>query len=72
MSRKCSICEKQRVLAWRIIKSRSKYNPTIKVKKYPNLQWVRVPADVKKKHYKDFAGKRVMVCTKCMKDIYKS
>ncbi|MBU3923090.1 hypothetical protein KJ684_02545 [Patescibacteria group bacterium] len=41
-------------------KLRSNYNPTIKKRKYPNLQWVKLGD-----------GKRVKACTKCIKAINK-
>ena len=44
------------MMVWRLKKLRGKYNPTIKKRKYPNLQWVRLPS-----------GKRVLACTKCIK-----
>jgi len=44
----------------RRVKLRGKYNPTIKKRKYPNLQWVRLPS-----------GKRVKACTKCIKALGK-
>jgi len=71
MSRECPICKKKSLTAWRIKKLRGKYNPTIKKRKYPNLQWVRVPIDTKKKLYKEFAGKRILVCTKCIRTLVK-
>jgi hypothetical protein len=43
-----------------LVKLRGKYNPTAKVRKYPNLQWARTPE-----------GKRVLACTKCIKRIAK-
>ena len=56
MAKQCSICGKKYTLVWKRIKLRGKYNPTIKKRKYPNLQWVRLPS-----------GKRVLACTKCIK-----
>ncbi len=71
MAKQCAICGKKSVLAWRLKKLRGKYNPTIKRKKYPNLQWVRVPIDIKKPAYKNFAGQRILACTKCIKAMAK-
>jgi hypothetical protein len=48
------------MLTWRIKKLRGKYNPTIKKKKRPNLQWVKLPS-----------GERVKACTKCIKALVK-
>jgi len=56
MARKCSICGKRGILAWRLSKLRGKYNPTVKRKQYPNLQWLKLPS-----------GKRILACTKCIK-----
>jgi len=49
----------------------SRYNPSIKTRKYPNLQWVTVPAETTKKKYKEFAGKRILACAKCIKALGK-
>jgi len=47
-------------MAGKLNKLRGKYNPTAKKRKYPNLQWVRLPS-----------GKRVLACTKCIKTLAK-
>jgi len=60
MAKQCSICGKKYTWAWRRVKLRGKYNPTIKKKKKPNLQWVRLPS-----------GERVKACTKCIKALSK-
>jgi len=52
----CTICGKKSGMAVTLVKLRGKYNPTNKVRKYPNLQWARLPN-----------GKRVLACTKCIK-----
>lgn len=39
---------------------RGHYNPTGKSRKYPNLQWAKV------------SGKRVKICTDCIKTLHKS
>ncbi len=57
-SKICTICEKRSGMAWQLVKLRGKFNPTQKVRKYPNLQWTRLPD-----------GKRVLACTKCIKAI---
>ena len=49
----------------------SKYNPTPKKRKYPNLQSLNVPEDVKRPAYKPYAGKKVIACTKCIKTLSK-
>jgi len=53
-------------------KLRGKYNPTGKKRKYPNLQWVRIPIDIKKPAYRKFVGKRILACAKCIKALGKS
>ena len=67
MAKKCTICGKKSILVWRLVKLRGKYNPVIKRRVKPNLQWVRIPVGIKSKHYKKFAGKRILACTKCIK-----
>ncbi len=71
MAKECTICGKKSIMVWRLKKLRGRYNPTVKKRKYPNLQWVRIPIDTKRKAYKKFAGKRVLACTKCIKAIGK-
>ncbi len=60
MSQKCENCGKTSTLVWRLKKLRGKYNPTIKKRKYPNLQWAHLAS-----------GKRVKYCTKCIKAMNK-
>jgi ribosomal protein L28 len=67
MARKCAICGKKSTLVWRLVKLRGKYNPTIKRRVYPNLQWARIPIGIGKESYRKFAGKRILACTKCIK-----
>jgi hypothetical protein len=52
----CTICGKKSGMTVTIVKLRGKYNPTDKVRKYPNLQWMKL---------RD--GKRVLACAKCIK-----
>ena len=56
MARQCAICGKRGRMVGRLKKLRGKYNPTIKKRKYPNLQWVTLAS-----------GQRVKACTKCIK-----
>ncbi|MDO8470422.1 MAG: L28 family ribosomal protein [bacterium] len=56
MTKTCALCGKQRNMAWRLVKLRGKYNPTIKHAQRPNLQWLRLKS-----------GERVYACTKCIK-----
>jgi ribosomal protein L28 len=71
MARQCAICGKKSTIVIRLKKLRGKYNPTIKKRKYPNLQWVKIPFDVKKAAYKKFAGQRILACAKCIKTLAK-
>jgi len=52
----CTICGKKSSMNVTLVKLRGKYNPTSKVRKYPNLQWMKLPS-----------GKRVLACAKCIK-----
>ena len=58
----CTICKKHSSINTVLVKLRGKYNPTTKRRKYPNLQWVRLPSCNGKP-----AGKRVLACAKCIK-----
>ncbi len=60
MARVCAICEKSSRMVGKLVKLRGKYNPTIRLRKQPNLQWVKLPS-----------GKRVKACTKCIKALAK-
>jgi len=59
-SKICTICEKKSGMSWSLVKLRGKYNPTQKIRKYPNLQWARLGS-----------GERVLACTKCIKAMAK-
>ena len=72
MPRKCLICEKKSVIASQRKKLMSKYNPTPKKRKYPNLQILNVPIEVNKLAYKEHAGKKIIACTKCIKTLSKN
>jgi len=52
----CKICEKKSSMNVTLVKLRGKFNPTSRVRKYPNLQWLKLPS-----------GKRILACTKCIK-----
>jgi len=56
----CTICGKKSAMGRRLVKLRGKYNPTTKIRKRPNLQWVRLSS-----------GKRVLSCAKCIKKLTK-
>jgi ribosomal protein L28 len=60
MSRICDICGKGSIMVTNLKKLRGKYNPTGKNRKYPNLQWAKLPS-----------GERVKSCTNCIKTMKK-
>jgi ribosomal protein L28 len=62
MAKVCPLCGKKSMVAVTRKKLRGKYNPTGKKRKYPNLQWVRLP----------HTGKRIKACTKCIKALGKT
>jgi len=64
MEKVCSICKKKSAMSVTLVKLRGKYNPTSKIRKYPNLQWVRLVSGKNN-------GKRVLACTKCIKRMAK-
>jgi ribosomal protein L28 len=74
MATKCSICGKTSTLVWQKKKLRGKYNPTTKVRRYPNLQWVRLTSGLRppKLAMAREGGKRVKACTKCIKALGKT
>jgi len=60
-------------------KLRGKYNPVNWSKKKPNLQWLKLKDEVlsspllkNKKIKKELIGKRVKVCTQCLKSLHKT
>ena len=61
MARTCAVCNKTSTMVWHRVKLRGKFNPTIKRRKHPNLQWVRLAS-----------GKRVKACAKCIKALGKT
>lgn len=71
MAKECQICGKTSHNFTKLNKLRGKYNPSTKKRRYPNLQWTRVPVETKKKNFKIFAGKRIRACTKCIKTLSK-
>jgi ribosomal protein L28 len=71
MAKECPICGKKSIWVRQYKKLMSRYNPRDMKRKYPNLQWVRIPLDIKKPAYKKFAGKRILACTKCIKTLAK-
>lgn len=71
MGKKCIICGKRRIWVVKRKKLRGKYNPTVKRRLSPNLQWFKVPLNIKKEKFRKFAGKRILACTKCIKALSK-
>jgi hypothetical protein len=61
----CTICKKHSAMSNTLVKLRGKYNPTSKVRRYPNLQWVHL------KPVNGHPGKRVLACAKCIKRMAK-
>jgi len=61
MAKECAICEKKSMMVWSRKKLRGQYNPTVKKRKYPNLQWVKLPC----------SKERVKACAKCIKALGK-
>ena len=72
MAKVCVICKKGSIMIQKRKKLRGKYNPTAKYRSYPNLQKVLVPNGLKSKKFKEFSGKKVLACTKCIKAIGKT
>jgi ribosomal protein L28 len=76
---KCFICGKGPKMAGERKKLRGKYNPVNWSKKRPNLQWLKLSKDIlnspilkNKKIEKELMGKRVKVCTQCLKSLHKT
>ncbi len=59
-SKICALCAKKSEMGGFYVKLRGKFNPTKKVRRYPNLQWM-----------KTLEGKRVLACAKCIKAVAK-
>ena len=58
--RQCELCGKGSRMVGRRVKLRGHYNPTIKKRKYPNLQKTTTPD-----------GRKVVACTNCIKGFSK-
>jgi ribosomal protein L28 len=52
----CKICGKKSSMNVTLVKLRGKFNPTSRIRKYPNLQWLKLAS-----------GKRILACAKCIK-----
>ena len=68
LNKSCPLCGKQSQMEWKRKLLRGNYNPTVKVRKYPNLQWVTL--NLEKGGFK--AGSRLKACTKCIKSLAKT
>lgn len=53
----CAICDKTSKMGGKRNLLRGKYNPTPKKRKYPNLQYARIPGKTG----------RVLLCARCLK-----
>lgn len=58
--RQCELCGKGSIMRGQRKKLRGNYNPTPAKRKYPNLHKTRLPD-----------GKRVVVCTDCLRKLTK-
>ena len=72
MSRQCAICGKKSIMVGKFKKLMASYNPLPKRRKYPNLQWVKIPLGATNKKFKEFIGKRIKACAKCIKTLSKT
>jgi ribosomal protein L28 len=57
----CQLCKKGSTPAGKRSFLRSHYNPTAQIRKYPNLQWAKLPS-----------GKRAKICAKCLKTMHRA
>lgn len=73
MARVCTICGKKSVPTVKRKKLRSRYNPTNRKKSSPNLHRITVTPFIAKKFPKLnlTVGKKILVCTKCLKSLLK-
>jgi len=62
--RACAICGKGSVMGGTRKLLRGHYNPVNKERKYPNLQWARLPAGKA-----GVKGVRMKICTNCLKTL---
>ncbi len=74
MAKECKICKKIAIKGRQYKKTMSQYNPTPWKKKKPNLQIATITRDVKdrkNREYSLYMGKKVLMCTKCIKTMHK-
>ena len=73
--RMCAICGKGSVMGGKRKLLRGHYNLTKTERKYPNLQWVRLPASPTRlvgasaKRVGGINGKRVKACVQCQRTL---
>jgi len=67
--RKCATCGKGSKMGGTRKLLRGHYNPVNKSRKYPNLQWAKVPA--KGGSASGGKGERKLICTNCIKTLHK-
>ena len=72
MSKQCAICGKKSIMTGKFKKLMASYNSLPKRRKYPNLQWVKIPLNLTNKKFKGFIGKRIKACAKCIKTLSKT
>ena len=68
--RQCAICKKGSIMGGKRKLLRGHYNPTSTSRKYPNLQFAKVPA--KGGSASGGNGTRKLICTKCLKTLHKT
>jgi len=57
MEKQCAICGKSSSMGGEYKKLISRYNPSPKKRKYPNLQWVKIPVETTQKNTKNLLEK---------------
>ena len=67
MAKECPLCGKGTIMGGKRNLLRGKYNPTPKKRKYPNLQWVRIPVSENRNEKGMPKGQRIKICTRCLK-----
>jgi len=65
MATRCPLCGKKSMMANKRKLLRGHYNPVNRYRKYPNLQWAKVNPE--KAGALGAGGKRVKICTSCIK-----
>jgi len=56
--KKCAICGKSSSMGGEYYKLISRYNPSPKKRKYPNLQWVKIPLGTTQKDTKNLQERK--------------